>query len=65
MYNIITIIALLALSTRQIEAQAVLATACYFKRDSQVGLGNAGPCGVVTPTTVRPPPPPNLRVNNR
>jgi hypothetical protein len=36
MYNIITIIALLALITRQIEAQSVLATACYFKRDSEV-----------------------------
>ena len=62
MYNIITIIALLALITRRIEAQSVLATACYLKSDSKVQLGNAGPCGVVTPTTVRSP---NPHVNDR
>jgi hypothetical protein len=55
MYNIITTIALLALMARRIEAQSVLATACYFKRDSEVQLGDAGPCGVVTPTSVRLP----------
>jgi hypothetical protein len=53
MYNIITIIALLALITRRIEAQSVLATTCYGKSDSIVQPGNAGPCGIVTPTSVR------------
>lgn len=51
MYNIITIIALLALITRRIEAQSVLATACYGKSDSVVQPFNAGPCGIVTPTS--------------
>ena len=47
---------LLLFHARYIEAQNILATDCYFKSDNSVkinGIGNANPCGVVTPATVR------------
>ncbi|KAE9367703.1 hypothetical protein N431DRAFT_561598 [Stipitochalara longipes BDJ] len=51
-HSVAAITALLALSTRQIEAQVVLATNCYGKSNSAVEhIGSANPCSVVTPTT--------------
>ena len=68
MFQTITAItALLAFHARQIEAQNILATDCYFKSDNTVKIDGLGapsnPCGVVTPATVRPPSSTNASAN--
>ena len=67
MFQVIAgVTALLALHARHIEAQSVLATDCYFKGSSSVHVtGNANPCGVVTPATVRLPTSMTAIANNR
>jgi hypothetical protein len=56
MYHFVTVITtILILSARQIEAQLLLATDCYYKLDSAIAHNPpSNPCGVVSPSTVRP-----------
>jgi hypothetical protein len=56
MYHFVTAVTtILTLSARQIEAQAVLATDCYYKLDNGIAPNPPShPCGVVSSTSVRP-----------
>ncbi|PMD46401.1 hypothetical protein L207DRAFT_628951 [Hyaloscypha variabilis F] len=53
MYHFVTVITtILILSARQIEAQLLLATDCYYKLDSAIAHNPpSNPCGVVSPST--------------
>lgn len=53
MYHFVTAItAILTLSARQVEAQAVLATDCYYKLDNPIAHNPpSNPCGAVSSTS--------------